>query len=138
MKKVILVATVFLSALSISCSSDDDNGGQEQEQDPIIAKWFSFSEAEIVNGVVGTAVEDSDCEKKGTLEFKADGTYVSTPYIEDQGECIVDGITNGTWKNEGDGKYRFIFDSGNNVTPVEFKDNTLIITSSEVVNVYSK
>ncbi|WP_271785276.1 lipocalin family protein [Aquimarina algiphila] len=134
MKKVILVATVFLSALSISCSSDDDAAGQ----DPIIAKWFSFSEADIVDGVVGTAVEDSACEKRGSLEFKADGTYVSTPYIEDNGECIIDGITNGTWENSGNGKYQFKFGTSDNEASVEFKDNTLIITSSESVDTYSK
>ncbi|GGX15661.1 lipocalin family protein [Aquimarina muelleri] len=132
MKKVILVVTVFLSTLSIiSCSKDDDGGGQ----DPIIAKWFNFSETEIVNG---TTTEASACRKKGSLEFKADGTYISTPYIEYQGECIVDGVTNGTWKNEGNGKYRFKFDTSDNVVPVEFKDNTIILRSSESVNVYAK
>lgn len=135
MKKVILVATVFLSALSItSCSKDDDAGGQ----DPIIAKWFNFSEAEIVDGVVGTFTEVSACKKKGSIEFKADGTYVSTPYLEDQGECIIDGVTNGTWKNEGSGKYRFKFGINDNVVPVEFKDNTLILRSSESVDIYAK
>ncbi|MBQ0741275.1 hypothetical protein J9332_44095, partial [Aquimarina celericrescens] len=69
---------------------------------------------------------------------KADGTYISTPYIEYQGECIVDGVTNGTWKNEGNGKYRFKFDTSDNVVPVEFKDNTIILRSSESVNVYAK
>lgn len=135
MKKVILVATVFLSVLSFtSCSKDDDGGGQ----DPIIAKWFNFSEAEIVDGVVGTAIEVSACDKKGSIEFKVDGTYVSTPYLENQGECIIDGVTNGTWKNEGNGKYRFKFGINDNVVPIEFKDNKLIVTSSESVEVYTK
>ncbi len=134
MKKVFLSLFVLATTLLISCSNDDDAVGQ----DPIIGKWNFFSLAEIVDGQVGTPVEGSECKKRGFLEFKEDGTLISTPYAEDQGECIIDGEATGKWANIGDGNYRFEIGTNSNNVPVKFEENRLILTSSEEETIYQK
>ncbi len=92
MKKVINLSTVFfISILFISCSSDDDSSVES-----IVGKWQI--EQMFKNNV---SENISECKKKSTLEFKDDTTFISTPYVLFNGDCIIDGISSGTWRDTG-------------------------------------
>lgn len=111
MKKIILVATVFLSALSISCSKDDDGNA-----DPVVGKWQFV---QLKGG--GDTLEIASCQKKDILEFLSDGTLKivehesTTP--NDTESC--DKITEFShkWRTNGTNDYSLI-DSKNNETEV--------------------
>ncbi|WP_108867396.1 lipocalin family protein [Aquimarina aquimarini] len=123
MKKVILVATVFLSALSISCSSDDDSAGQ----DPLIGEWNLIARADIVDGK--PVADDLGCELKEPLTFKADGTFSSIDFDQDQdGNCFEERTINGTWKNLESGKYSI----DKETIEIIFEGNTFIITYTNI------
>jgi hypothetical protein len=123
MKKVILVATVFLSTLSvISCNKDDDAGGQ----DPFIGEWKLIARADIIDGK--PVADDLGCELNEPLTIKADGTFSSISFDQDpDGKCFEDGTNNGTWKNLGSGKYSI----DKETIEILFEGNTFIITSTD-------
>ncbi|WP_438711014.1 hypothetical protein ACSTS3_21130 [Aquimarina muelleri] len=118
MKKVILVAAVFLSILSISCNKDDDGG-----QDSLIGEWILTARAEIVNGV--TVADDLGCELNEPLTVKADGTFSAIDFDQDpNGKCVEENKIDGKWKNLGSGKYSF----DQNEVVIVFEGNTFIST----------
>ena len=85
MKKTILlfVSVLTLALVSTSCSSDDDAEGVS-----IVGKWEISKEGMEVGGqeVLTNYVHTAGCSKDN-IEFKADGTLVSTNYITSA--CIV-------------------------------------------------
>ncbi|WP_024770362.1 hypothetical protein [Aquimarina macrocephali] len=105
MKKTILLATVFLSALYISCSKDDDGGNA----DPVVGKW---QQTEISGS--GTS-EITTCQKKETIEFRNDGRLILTVYeasetnIENCENVIT---TEYKWLQEATNTYDIIENSG--------------------------
>jgi major membrane immunogen (membrane-anchored lipoprotein) len=113
MKKIILVATVFLSALFISCGSDDD-GGSGITQDLIIGKWKL--EQTFTDNVSDNI---SNCEKESIIEYKADGSYSGTDKLApNSGTTCNEDSYSGTWKNKGNNKYSDL--STGETVPVEF------------------
>lgn len=109
MKKAILVAALFLSALSISCNKDDDTSN-----DVVLGKWkleqtFTNDQSENI----------SDCKKRTTMEFHDSGTLIIQPHQmigpEGQEECGVRSTQSGFWKNLGkENKYEFTIGHGDN------------------------
>lgn len=91
----------------ISCSSDDDNGGQAT----VIGKWreSKSTEKSYVDGeFVETEVTETTANDYFEIEFKADGTFTefySETYLSngDSGEEIVETSTDGgTYEIKGD------------------------------------
>ncbi len=109
MKKAILVATAFLTALTFSCSSDDDGNN-----DIVLGKWKL--EQTYTNDV---SENISDCVKKSTMVFHDSGSLVIQPYdmVQQGSENICDsqGTQSGFWKNLGkENKYEFTIGHGDN------------------------
>lgn len=92
MKKLILM--FFGLAVLTSCSSDDDNTGE----DPILGTWALVE----INPAL---VPIEDCNETSTIIFSADHTADSTFYLE---ECEPETST-GSWENEGNNVYSVEF-----------------------------
>src|SRR5690606_15200702 len=98
MKKVMFLVMVAVLPF-ISCSNDDDNGGQAT----VIGKWreSKSTEKSFENGeYVDTKVTETTTKEYFELDFKADGTFtefVSEVYLSngDSGEEIVETSTSG-------------------------------------------
>src|SRR5690606_34030395 len=116
-----LLLTVFSS---ISCSSDDDNGGQ----DPIVGKWQWTSTVEFVNGEQQPKEELSECERKSSIEFNADGSASSNFFdTNGVGECIGEDSYPFTWVNKGNNIYGFFIEDEAEEDKVTFDGNTMKI-----------
>jgi len=128
MKKVILLVTVLLSTISISCGNDDDT-----LQDPIIGKWKidSFFDND-------TFITLSECEKQSIIEHNSDGTFTTTTFFVNEGGC-EEIITTGNWENKGNDIYLITLDEENlegfdvNIT---FPNDELTIISNTGKSVY--
>ena len=126
MKKIILVATVFLSALSIACNKDDDGGNDTT--DPIVGTW-KYTQY-LVDGKEKEPL--TDCEKKSTYVFNADGKAEDNYYEDVNSECkIYKG--SGTWKKNENGTYTGTFkdDVEEYTTSFKLSDGKLIIEENE-------
>lgn len=79
--RIILFVSVLALGLNLtSCSSDDDGPSTSGE---IVAKWEFYKEGAIVDGnkVLVDYVHETGCTKDN-IEFKADGTYVTSYYYD--------------------------------------------------------
>ncbi|WP_075341294.1 hypothetical protein [Tenacibaculum agarivorans] len=116
------VLTICAIVALLSCSSDDENSSNVN--DPILGKWNLFS---IDN------VEQPDCEKMSTIEFKTNNSTVSETFQTVNTDCIKIEGTN-TWENKGESLYTF-----NNIeSQIEFSDDN---TTMKILNgntVYKK
>lgn len=89
--------TAYLSILFIactlltSCKKDDDT----ETTDPLIGTWQL---EQVVEG--GKEVTRDDCNKKSTIEFKSDKSYIDTYYRTENNSCSSS-VEKGTWKKEG-------------------------------------
>ncbi len=118
MKKVILIATVFLGVLTTSCSSDDDTPAV----DPIVGVW-KYTKVT----VDGTERPLDDCEKQSTYVFTTDGKTTDNYFEEFQSNCEAEN-TAGTWKKNEDGTYTGTFTDDIETYTTNFK-----ITNGELV-----
>src|SRR5690606_34878560 len=102
MRKVMFLVMVAVMPF-ISCSSDDDNGGQ----DPVIGKWKLTGILELEDDEPQQIPEVSDCEKKSWIQFHADGRGTSKYYdTNGVGECVTDDEADEfLWTNKGNQKY---------------------------------
>lgn len=97
MKKLFIL--FFSLAVLVSCSSDDDNTGE----DPILGTWFL---AEFNNPIEPDA-SLSDCEKQSFITFNADNTAYTESYSTVDGECVEADSDTGDWENQGGSVYEF-------------------------------
>lgn len=127
MKKVMSLCLMLAVMPFVSCSGDDNSG-----QDPIIGKWSLIASEETEDGVV-ISEPLTDCEKKSTLEFRADGTLTSTFFDTDfTEECISEGVYTLLWKNDGDSVYTTTDHEGDSFRiEVTFSGNTFTTTETE-------
>jgi len=118
--KKILVLTIAIFSL-FACSSDDENN-----LDPIIGTWYFFSY---------DGIEVDDCNKKSTMFFYENGTFLSTVY-ENQNStnnCQIKNTTKGTWSYKGKGYYEITASSetSENILKIVFSDNKNTFTAIE-------
>jgi hypothetical protein len=126
MKKAILTATVFLSALTFSCSSDDD---ANDTTDPIVGTW-KYTQS-LVDGKEEEPL--TACDKKSTYIFTVDGKAEDNYYSNDaNSECTIEKGT-GTWKKNDDGTYTGKFKDDIEEYTANFKlsDGKLILEENE-------
>ncbi len=132
MKKIIYLFVIVASAITFnSCSSDDDS----PEQDKLISKWSLFQEFEN-----GQEIELSDCDKKGILEFKLDGSFVAEFFDLNQstGECEPDDASAGVWKNKGSDMYDITSDGETETIKIIFDNDTFSITDIDGSDTYKE
>lgn len=113
MKELLYLIFVLLIFSFSSCNKDE-----EDTIDPIIGKWFYYSEnGEIFEG----------CHTNSYLTFEDDGTYFGEYFNEDfdSEECVSDGIwnTDATWNNNNDETYTFVNSGETYTAEVQFSDN---------------
>ncbi|WP_289044580.1 lipocalin family protein [uncultured Olleya sp.] len=119
MKKLTLVFSLF-SLILFSCGNDDDNG-DSITQDPFIATWQYYKYFED-----GTEIVLEDCETQSTFQVFENGDFMSTFYeLDTNDDCQIEGTTNGTWENVGNGFYSTTFDGETVTSEVHFDGNTL-------------
>lgn len=94
MKKLLIM--FFGLAVLTSCSSDDDNIGE----DPILGTWVLIE-------INPAAVNIEDCDETSIIIFGADNTANSTFYLEDS-NCEPEAFT-GQWENKGNSVYSVDF-----------------------------
>ncbi|WP_103867295.1 lipocalin family protein [Aquimarina sp. I32.4] len=131
MKKTILVATLFLSALSISCSKDDD----DSNADPVVGTW-QFVQLTASGDEIGI----TSCQKKDVLEFSSDGTLKMIEHkstaVNDTENCDKKTETIHKWRVNSTNNYTLI-DSSNNKTEVSaaiFVINNVLTIRTEFFN----
>lgn len=124
-------------AVLTSCSKNDD----DSEQDPIIGTWLLIEISKVEDGVTINE-ELTDCDKKNSGSFKADGTFESNSFDLDGDECILDHTLQGNWTNLGDGVYESEHDGSTFEQKVVFSGNTFSINSQNgdvtYIDVYQK
>ncbi len=120
MNRVLILSLLIFTLFS--CSSNDEN---ENNEDPILGKWFLFS----IN-----SVEVSDCEKKSSIEFNSNGLTISDTHQvagTNGTDCLNISIIENRWENKGNNLYSF-----NNIESViDFSSdgNSFTITSGNVI-----
>lgn len=103
MKKLILFLGICLIAVSFnSCNNDDD----DTYSDEIIGKWRLN---ELIIKIDDESIDDflTECDKKSTIEFFENGTYISNSFEfnDDENVCIPIETVTGTWENLGNNTY---------------------------------
>lgn len=109
----------------VSCNKDDDDDAVSTAdlKTSIIGVWKEMSEVWYIDGkeVDDTEYEYSD-DDYTVEEFKSDGTYVESEYIN--GKVDTSEEYHGTWKLEGD----MLTQDGDYTVQVTIKGNTLKTT----------
>ncbi|MDT8416414.1 MAG: hypothetical protein RQ864_01275 [Lutibacter sp.] len=103
MKKLFLLLSIFLAAVSFNtCTNDDD----DDTPDEIVGKW-RLSQIFVKIGPESEDYMPTECEKKTTIEFFENGTYKESDFEfnDDTYTCVALAPVNGTWKNLGSSKY---------------------------------
>tara|TARA_R110002072_G_scaffold117281_3_gene248167 strand:- start:387 stop:827 length:441 start_codon:yes stop_codon:yes gene_type:complete len=100
MKKLFVLFVFAASAMFVSCSSDDDNGGNEEK---IIGKWEFTQEGTIVDGQEVLLPYENDAPECGKdfIDFKADNTVQSVIFFLDFNEECDSETDTGTYSVSG-------------------------------------
>ncbi|MGO1584815.1 lipocalin family protein [Mesonia sp.] len=126
MKKVKLLAFLFLTLSLSSCNTDDDGG---TNANTIVGLWK-------VDSIVfdGEIKELDGCESKNTIKFSSDETYTSTSYSDfyPQNQCEVDDIFTGTWEFISGNNYRIFEDGETTNIEIIFSDNNNKFSTTDV------
>lgn len=126
MKKVKLLAFLFLTLSLSSCSKDDDGG---TNANTIVGLW------KIDSIVFDGEIEELDnCESQNTLEFSNDGTYTSTGYddFNPQNQCEVYEVLEGTWEFVSGNDYKITGEGETTNIEIIFSDNNNKFSSTDV------
>lgn len=90
MKYPTYISLFFIATLLLtSCKKDD------VENDSLIGVWKIVK---VIEG--GEEVSFTDCELRGTIELKADNTYVSIAYYIEDNICTPENLS-GKWEKVG-------------------------------------
>lgn len=100
MKKLFVLFVFAASAMFVSCSSDDDNGGNEEK---IIGKWEFTQDGTIVDGqeiLVPYENEAPECGKD-FVEFRTNNTARQVEFFLDFNEECDSDTVNATYSISG-------------------------------------
>jgi len=127
MKKILLLMSALIMAISFNSCSDDNDDNQNSEK--IVGIW-RLSQLYINN----IDQQINECEKKMTIEVFENGTYIEKDYEYNEllTECLLYDQVNGTWENLGNSMYTM---SGLDTPSVKvtFVGNTFIAEYSEII-----
>ncbi|GAA4895980.1 hypothetical protein GCM10023311_20950 [Flaviramulus aquimarinus] len=126
-KKRILFFSILILFIN-ACSSDDDS----QSIDPLIGTWTFYKSFD--NDV---EVPSEFCDLKETLIVNPDGTSSFTVYTNDSGDiCKILDSGIGTWVNNRNGSYLFIFEAVRSILVITFEDDTFYFEEIVGTNTY--
>lgn len=137
MKKLSLL--ILIAFLTFSCSSSDDNEPEQNQTDPIVAKWQFGKVIYLYNDGTQNVVQPDACDLQSSYNFLADNTIQLTSYIPDNnGGCEFE-IANFeyfTWTKIENGKYRIAVKNVGepeevNIENVTFENNQMIWKNPE-------
>ncbi|CAL2104579.1 putative Lipocalin-like domain-containing protein [Tenacibaculum sp. 190130A14a] len=100
MKKIILVLTTLIL---VSCSSSNNTITIKED---IIGEWH------LVEFILNDKSVTTTCQKKSTINFKPNGSFVSETFDLNRGSCQSSGDKNGTWNTESVNRYSLKFNDG--------------------------
>lgn len=131
-KTMILTAVLFVSTFFISCSNDDDKNDSPQET--IIGKWQL--EQRFTDNVEETLTEE--CEKKSTLEFKTDNTFIDIESFVEQNNPCSSSTDPGTWEYNGDNTIKISYDGASEfeIFTYTFVNDQLIFVQEDMEENY--
>lgn len=96
MKTIKILAIILFSALTFSCSSDDDSSsGDEPTTLELLTTGTWYLESKTPN-------DFSDCEKNSSFKFNTDNTLNAESFEDGTGTCESDGVVNTTYTLTGD------------------------------------
>ena len=128
MKKFIYLF-VILTSLSACESSESENSSS----DLIIGEW------QLVSDKIDGQELSTECSRRGTTTFLADGSGKTNAYYEYNGECNLE-TDSGSWTNAGNSNYRLgfltfkmVFSNNNNTMTA-----TVVENNSNYVTVYNR
>lgn len=102
---ILIIVVVFLSAITLSCNSDDNNSTLN---DPFIGKWH-FSDTVYILTDQSEYVENvSSCEFQSYYRFNSNGTAEIISFYENGKSCIKEeeNISSFIWEKINDSNYR--------------------------------
>jgi hypothetical protein len=109
-KTMILTAVLCVTTFFMSCGDDD------VIPETIIGKWQL--EQRFTDNVEETLSED--CDKKSTLEFKTDNTFIDIESFVEQNEPCSSSTDPGTWEYNGDNALKFSYDGDTDIYNVTY------------------
>ncbi|GAA4268964.1 lipocalin family protein [Hyunsoonleella aestuarii] len=129
MKKAIFLLSILILILN-ACSSDDNS----QSIDPLIGTWTFYKSFD--NNV---EVPSEFCDLKDTLIVNADGTTSFVVYThESANTCEILDSDIGTWENNKDGSYTFVFGEVTSIFEIIFEGNTFYFEEDEGSSIYKE
>lgn len=129
MKKILSVLAGFMLLVTISC-----RGGDDEVVNPIAGKWAmqKFTYSYVQNGQTVTEEEIAGaCERKSTIEFRANNKGTDISYYDDSGTCVL----------ESQNEFSYSYDQSKGMLSISSPDGTQSVkveslTNSEMVLSY--
>jgi hypothetical protein len=134
MKKLSLL--ILITFLTFSCSSSDDNEPEQNQTDPIIAKWQFGKVIYTYDDGTQNTNEPTACDLQSSYTFLADNTIELISLIPDNnGGCEVESVNFEyfNWSKIEDGIYRITVKNAGepeevDIENVTFESNKMIWT----------
>lgn len=129
---ILLVLSIVLFA---SCNKDDDGGSNPQPTNLELltsGKWYFESNPPGVN---------TACEKKGYVQFMANGSLIINSFDDASGTCESLGAVNATYTLTNDVNITIVFGSDSQAVVINsISENELKITNSDngEINIFDK
>ena len=131
MKKILLLLAAFMLLVTISCRGGDDN----EAINPIVGKWAmqKYSYSYVQNGQTITEEDVANaCERKSTVEFRADNKGTDISYSDDSGTCVLESQSEFTYSyNQSTGMLTISSPDGTESVKVESLTNSEMVLSYE-------
>lgn len=127
MKNRILLFSTLIFIL-IACSSDDNS----QSIDPLIGTWTFYKSFDD-----DLEISSEFCDLKDTLIVNADGSSSFTVYTSESLDvCKILDSDIGTWENNEDGSYTFVFGEVTSILEITFEGNTFYFEEDGGLSIY--
>lgn len=126
MKHFYIIVILFATMAVFSCSSDDENNGQNKKINLIDGTWYA--EKEITNGKTYTF---NECERTDTRIFKNDGRFDFAFYGILDSNCGLEGTEEGDWELKDD-KLIYYYDVYDEDAPEKVENDIIKLTESEL------
>tara|TARA_R110002074_G_scaffold116204_1_gene247430 strand:+ start:133 stop:600 length:468 start_codon:yes stop_codon:yes gene_type:complete len=134
MKKLSLL--ILITFLTFSCSSSDDNESEQNQTDPIIAKWQFGKVIYSYDDGTQNTIEPTACDLQSSYTFLVDNTIELISLVPDNNNgCEVETVNFEyfNWSKVENGKYRIVSKNPNepeevDIENVTFESNKMIWT----------
>lgn len=129
MKKIKFLLIIFISLLTLSCSTEEQT--PEIELDPIIGEWQPTRFVEVYTNAGEISYESSICYGQSRLVFQINNSLDQQFYDDDNGNCIEDtSFVSGTWQNNSETEYDIRFTYFDDAT----QENVVFIAEQDEIS----